>query len=83
MFVDNGNPVHPGQVELYGNPIEGQAVLLMSTCDSNTVDVQTVQVTLIDYSNGQSLAPTIQSVFDEENNRWITNLTSIPSKLFR
>ena len=53
MFVDNGNPVHPGQVELYGNPIEGQAVLLMSTCDSNTVDVQTVQVTLIDSSNGQ------------------------------
>lgn len=83
VLVDNGNPIHPGHVELHGNLIEKQTALLMSTFNSEKIHIQTVQVTMIDSINSVPLAPAIQSVFDEQSNRWITNLTNIPSKQFR
>ena len=83
VLVDNGNPIHPGQVELQGNLIEKQAALLMSTCDSTMIPIQTVQVMMIDSINGALLASPLRSVFDESSNRWMTNLTNIPSKQFR
>ena len=83
LFLDNDNPIHSGLAELQGNLIEKQTALLMSTCDSTTIPIRTVQVMMIDSINGASLGSPLRSVFDEQSNRWVTNLTNIPSTRFR
>jgi len=40
-------------------------------------------VTMVDEINGNISENLFQSIYDSENDRWITNLTNFPLKSFR
>jgi hypothetical protein len=83
LYVNNDNSIHPGLVELEGNLIQSQTAFLITTCDDNTTPMNNMLVTMVDDINGTTLGNSFRSIHDLENDRWITNLTSIPSKSFR
>jgi hypothetical protein len=82
LYVNNENSVHPGVVELEGNLIKNQNAFLITTCDDNNVPITDMLVTMVDQMNENILGNSFQSIHDSENDRWITNLTDIPSKSF-
>ena len=82
LYVNNDNSMHPGVVELEGNPIQGRSAFLITTCDDHTTPMKNMFVAMIDDTNGKTLDSPLQSMYDPENDRWITNVTSIPSKSF-
>ena len=83
FYVNNDNSVHPGVVEWQGNLIQGTSAFLLTNCDDHTVPMRDMFVTLIDDSNGNTLTNSLESKYDVENDRWVTNLTNIPAKSFR
>lgn len=82
LYVNNDNSMHPGVVELEGNPIQGRSAFLITTCDDHTTPMKNMFIVMIDDTKGKTLGNPLQSIHDLENDRWITNLTSIPSKSF-
>jgi len=84
IYVNNDNAVHPGLVQLEGNMIQNRSAILLTNCENDETDpIDNMSIMLVDEFNGKILQNPIQSMNDTENNRWITNLTNIPSKSFR
>jgi hypothetical protein len=83
LYVNNDNSIHPGLVELEGNLIQSQTAFLITTCNDNQIPMNNMLVTMVDDINGNTLENSFQSIHDLINQRWITNLTNIPSKSFR
>ncbi|CAF1125942.1 unnamed protein product [Adineta steineri] len=83
VYVNNDNVIHPGLIEFEGNLIQNQNALLITTCDDNSINITDISVAMADEINGNILGNSFQSIYNSENDRWITNLTNIPSNPFR